>query len=354
MERRSPTGIARERETRTRRRYATIARERETRPNDPTPHQSHRCDPRIATRAESRGRLGERRPLGSSPGGARHRPPEAGERRTADRRDDPGGQGTPTSGRHRPPEAGERRTANWRDDPGGQGTPTSGRHRPPEAGEPRTADRRDDPGGQGTPTSGRHRPPAGGRTTYSRPAGSSGRQGTPTSRWGPAPPAGGGRTTYCRLAGCPAPAPPLLLKYAPAVRTIPLFEVRLARRATRGCADQRSAFPCLRVVVPPGDTPRREPSRCLRFVSPAALRAAVPTRGRRSLACASPCLLGIRRDGRSRRLRFVSPAAEPSRCLRFVSPAALRAAVPTRGRRSLACASSCLVGIRRDGSHPAV
>ena len=50
---------------------------------------------------------------------------------------------------------------------------------------------------------------------------------------------------------------------------MPLFEVCLARRAARGCADQRSAFPCLRVIVPLGDTPRREPCRCLRFVSPA-------------------------------------------------------------------------------------
>ena len=39
----------------------------------------------------------------------------------------------------------------------------------------------------------------------------------------------------------------------------------------RGGADQRSAFPCLRVIVPLGDTPRREPCRCVRSVSPAAL-----------------------------------------------------------------------------------
>ena len=45
MERRSPTGIARERETRTRRRYATITRERETRPSAAAPHQSHGCEP---------------------------------------------------------------------------------------------------------------------------------------------------------------------------------------------------------------------------------------------------------------------------------------------------------------------
>ena len=38
-------------------------------------------------------------------------------------------------------------------------------------------------------------------------------------------------------------------------------------------------------------------------------RAAVLARGRRSLACASSCLLGIRGDGPSRCLRFVSPAA---------------------------------------------
>ena len=50
MERRSPTGIA---------------RERETRPNDPTPRQSHRCERRIATRAEPR-RHGA---PASSPGG---------------------------------------------------------------------------------------------------------------------------------------------------------------------------------------------------------------------------------------------------------------------------------------------
>ena len=133
-----------------------------------------------------------------------------------------------------------------------------------------------------------------------------------------------------------------------AVRTIPLFEVRLARRAARGCADQRSAFPCLRVIVPLGDTPRREPCRCLRFVSPAALRAAVPApTGRTGQRSAFPCLRVAVPPGDT-------PGREPCRRLRFVSPAALRAAVPTGGRRSLACASPCLLGIRRDGSHAAV
>ena len=82
MERRSPTGIARERETRPnnaaphqspgcerriadlrritgtmeRRSPTGIARERETRPNNAAPHQSPGCERRIATRAESRGR----------------------------------------------------------------------------------------------------------------------------------------------------------------------------------------------------------------------------------------------------------------------------------------------------------
>ena len=50
MERRSPTGIA---------------RERETRPNNAAPHQSPGCERRIATRAESRGHGA----LASSPGG---------------------------------------------------------------------------------------------------------------------------------------------------------------------------------------------------------------------------------------------------------------------------------------------
>ena len=97
MERRSPTGIARERETRPnnaaprqspgcerthrhpRRITGTwsagqfsrwgpptgIARERETRPNNAAPHQSPGCERRIAIRAESRGHGA----LASSPGG---------------------------------------------------------------------------------------------------------------------------------------------------------------------------------------------------------------------------------------------------------------------------------------------
>ena len=92
-----------------------------------------------------------------------------------------------------------------------------------------TPPREESRGRLGTPTSGRHRPPDAGGTAYCRLAGWSGRPGNADLR--SAPPAGGGRTTYCRLAGCPAPAPPLLLKY------------------------------------PSQDGP----SRCLRFVSPAAL-----------------------------------------------------------------------------------
>ena len=86
-----------------------------------------------------------------------------------------------------------------------------------------------------------------------------------------APPAGGGRTTYCRLAGCPAPAPLLLLKYPSPYGPCRCLRSVPPAALPRGCADQRSAFPCLRVIVPPGDTRRREPSHCLRSVSPAAL-----------------------------------------------------------------------------------
>ena len=91
----------------------------------------------------------------------------------------------------------------------------------------------------------------------------------------------------------------------------------------RGCADQRSAFPCLRVIVPLGDTPRREPCRYLRFVSPAAL-----PRGGADQRSAFPCLRVIVPLGDT-------PRREPCRCVRFVTrPPRYRAAVPTRGQRS--------------------
>ena len=93
-----------------------------------------------------------------------------------------------------------------------------------------TPPREESRGRLGTPTSGRHRPPDAGGTAYCRLAGWSGRPGNADLR--SAPPARGGRTTYCRLAGCPAPATAAPVEVPVAGRTIPLFEVRLARRAT--------------------------------------------------------------------------------------------------------------------------
>ena len=119
-----------------------------------------------------------------------------------------------------------------------------------------------------------------------------------------APPAGGGRTTYRQPAGCPEPAPLPLLKYP----------------------------------LPYG------PPRCSRSVSFAALRAAVPTRGRRSLACASPCQteVGDRAALSSRAgcaggpIMRVSPGGDSS-LARLVSRA------PRRSRRSRHFAHRLLV-----------
>ena len=132
-----------------------------------------------------------------------------------------------------------------------------------------------------------------------------------------------------------------------------------AGRRSAACADQRSAFPCLRVALPrakPNHPPRSRgpslPAACGGLCRPEVgvplparrsapgeaepspsqsgsfsagrLRRPVPTRGRRSLACASLC------SGRSRTI----PSAAGS-----FSAGRLRRPVPTRGRRSLACAS---------------
>ena len=167
------------------------------------------------------------------------------------------------------------------------------------------------------------------------------------------------------------------------------------RCASRSGADQRSAFPCLCVACAPSGL-RRSP-RCAGRCRPevgvpvpvrrlcsigtalfAALRAAVPTRGRRSLACASlvlrrhcavrcaaqggadqrsalPCLcVACAPSGLRCSLRFAQrcrpEVGVPLTVRRLCSVgtalfAPLRAAVPTRGRRSLACASLVL---RRD------
>ena len=145
-----------------------------------------------------------------------------------------------------------------------------------------------------------------------------------------------------------------------AVRTTPLFKVRLVRCAARSGADQRSAFPCLRVALHGGVRPRLAPSvtpaanrvRCHCFLRAqqyattrkiagtawnADLRSAPPAGGgrttyRQPAGCPEPAPLPL--------LKYPLPYGPP-RCSRSVSFAALRAAVPTRGRRSLACASPC-------------
>ena len=165
-----------------------------------------------------------------------------------------------------------------------------------------------------------------------------------------------------------------------------------ARPAARGGADQRSAFPCRRVACaqsglrcslrfaqrcrPEVGVPLPARRLCsIRTALFAALRAAVPTRGRRSLACAPlvlnqdcaarpaarggadqrsafPCRRvacaqsGLRRSPRcAGRCRPEVGVPLPARrlCSIGIAPSArLRRAVPTRGRRSLAGASLVL------------
>ena len=182
----------------------------------------------------------------------------------------------------------------------------------------------------GTPTSGRHRPPP------------------------------GGRTTYANRRDVPAPAPTAPAEVPVAVRTTPLFKVRLVRCAARSGADQRSAFPCLRVALHGGVRPRLAPSvtpaanrvRCHCFLRAQQYATDAQNRGDR-LERRPPVGTARRRranhvlpTGGMSRTCTTAPAEVPvaygpPRCSRSVSFAALRAAVPTRGRRSLACASPC-------------
>ncbi len=72
-----------------------------------------------------------------------------------------------------------------------------------------------------------------------------------------APPISLLRTTYCRPAGCPAPALLLLLNSPPLYGPCRCLRFVSPAALPRGCADQRSAFPCLRVAAPTG---RRSPA----------------------------------------------------------------------------------------------
>ena len=173
-----------------------------------------------------------------------------------------------------------------------------------------------------------------------------GRQGTPTSgqfsRWGPAQPAGGGRSRVSPRTGMvpvSALSPSQEVAFpCPAAR--PLSQHCAARPAPRGCADRRSAFPCLRVAPLGGMGAMRQFS--VR-VAPSATRRALPrlrNPGERCLPfqCTDHAeRWDSRREGTTSQLG-VLPAAR------------LRRAVPTRGRRSLACASLRLVAWARCAS----
>ena len=78
----------------------------------------------------------------------------------------------------------------------------------------------------------------------------------------------------------------------------------------------------------------------LGVLAAARLRRAVPTRGRRSRACASLRPVAWSREANHPRTRGSFPAAR------------LRRAVPTRGRRSRACALLSMVAWSREANHP--
>ena len=102
------------------------------------------------------------------------------------------------------------------------------------------------------------------------------------------------------------------------------------RRPAR--ADRRSAFPCLRAALPGGVRAEKGAIPTVGGGAAAALRAAVPTGGRRSLACVLLCPVGyVRRGAPHRHWAMRRALAGGQR-------------VPTGGRRSLACVLLCPVG----------
>ena len=167
------------------------------------------------------------------------------------------GKGTPTSGRHRCAQRSERRVP--------RGSPDDAECRGPgrEANHPRTR--------------GPSLPPAYGGLC---------RPGTPTVQMAPLArerrPLVGTAARSAANGVYHAAVQMTLNAGVPAERrTTPELGVLLCRPPTAGCADRRSAFPCLRVA------PRGSAIRAL-----AGLRPAVPTGGRRCLAYAPPCVGG--------------------------------------------------------------
>ena len=111
------------------------------------------------------------------------------------------------------------------------------------------------------------------------------------------------------------------------------------RPPTAGCADQRSAFPCLYVALHGGVEPKGESSpHSGSFLPPAYGGLCRPEVGVPVPACRSAWW--------RRAERRIIPA------LGVLPAARLRRAVPTRGRRSLACVSLCLVASSREANHP--
>ena len=214
------------------------------------------------------------------------------------------------------------------------------------------------------------------------------------------PPAGGG---LCRPeVGVPLPGRHSA-RWGGAERgTTPGLGVLPGRPPAAGCADRRSAFPGLGVTLHGGVGPRGEPPldsgsfpaarrrravptggrrslACLRVIlhggvgprgepplDSGSFPAAPPdgglcrpevgvpwprgpsrasTGGRRSLACASLCMVASLHGG-------VGPRGEPPLDSGSFPAARRRRAVPTGGRRSLAWASLCTVGWGREGNHP--
>ena len=188
-----------------------------------------------------------------------------------------------------------------------------------------------------------------------------------------APPISLLRTTYCRPAGCPAPALAAPVEFPAAVRTMPLFEVRLARRATARLCRPEVGVPLParrradRTPIPrlshfPPDHAGSERSSLPLFFSrlgsapprpwsaasdrhragarnPHQQRCAPPIRRRRTTycrpaGCPAPALLLL--------LNY-PPLYGPCRCLRFVSPAAL-----PRGCADRRSAFPCLRDRRAD------
>ena len=127
---------------------------------------------------------------------------------------------------------------------------------------------------------------------------------------------------------------------------------RAFRCAPRSGADRRSAFPDLCAALPTGVRAETNHSTGWRGAPFAPLRAAVPTGGRRSLTCAPPCpreygprrepLHGLARrafrcaprSGADRRRSLPCAPRETGRDGNHCGGDALRAAVPTGGRRS--------------------